>query len=97
VLQFCNFEGIFINGVLRDVTNMRWMFCGASLNQNLSAWDVSSVTTMERIFQTASAFNQDLSSAWDVSGVKFMPHMFNSVHLHSANTSVHGIFPVSQS
>ena len=42
---------------------------------DLSTWDVSQVTDMERIFFGASTFNQDISK-WDVSKVTNMSWMF---------------------
>ena len=49
---------------------MRIMFSGAkSFNQNISGWDVSSVTDMWQMFNGFQmTFNQDLS-LWDVSSV----------------------------
>jgi surface protein len=48
---------------------MEYMFYSATaFNQNISNWDVSSVTNMESMFQSAAAFNQNLSS-WNVDGV----------------------------
>ncbi|GMH95941.1 hypothetical protein TL16_g13256, partial [Triparma laevis f. inornata] len=44
-------------------------------NQDLSGWDVSSVTTMGYMFYEAYKFNQDLSG-WDVSSVTNMYGMF---------------------
>jgi len=44
-------------------------------NDNISSWDVSSVTDMGWMFYYASSFNQDLSS-WDVSSVTSMDSMF---------------------
>ena len=46
-----------------------------SFNQNISSWDVSNVTNMERMFFEASNFNQNISS-WDVSNVTDMGGMF---------------------
>ena len=43
----------------------------SSFNQDLSAWDVSSVTNMQSMFSSASAFNGDIFS-WDVSSVTNM-------------------------
>ena len=47
-----------------------------SFNQDLSAWDVSSVTDMRLMFSHATSFNQDLSS-WDVSSVTTMGFLFD--------------------
>jgi surface protein len=51
--------------------------CTSLTNPNLSAWDVSSVNDMGRMFYDASSFNQDISS-WDVSSVTNMGFMFRS-------------------
>jgi len=45
-------------------------------NQNISSWDVSSVTDMGGMFKSAIVFNQDLSS-WKVSSLEKMETMFN--------------------
>ena len=44
-------------------------------NADISRWNTSSVTNMERMFSGAKRFNQDISS-WDVSGVGSMVSMF---------------------
>ena len=44
-------------------------------NDNISNWDVSSVTNMNRMFYNAISFNQDISS-WNVSNVTDMGLMF---------------------
>jgi len=44
-------------------------------NENISHWDVSSVTNMAFMFISARNFNQDLSN-WDVSSVENMELMF---------------------
>jgi surface protein len=48
-----------------------------SFNQEISSWDVSSVTDMNAMFENATSFNQDISS-WDVSNVTDMSGMFQN-------------------
>jgi surface protein len=60
---------------LAAVTDMSQMFFGDTLfNGDITAWDVSNVTTMRRLFYK-TAFNQDISN-WDVSQVTNMEDMF---------------------
>ena len=78
----------FNNIVTSLVTDMSYMFtystpanicitnCNLLFNQNISSWDVSSVTNMDNMFAT-SVFNQPIGS-WNVSGVTNMDNMFNS-------------------
>jgi surface protein len=56
---------------------------------------VSSVTSMESMFDSASLFNGDISG-WDVSHVTSMESMFNNATLFNRDLSgwcVSGIFP----
>ena len=47
-----------------------------SFNQDISKWNVSSVTNMQQMFGAAESFNQDIGN-WDVSNVTNMSVMFN--------------------
>ena len=64
-----------------DVSNVTTMFGlfwhAKDFNQDISNWDVSSVTSegMFDMFNSAYSFNQDISS-WDVSNVTNMTQMF---------------------
>ncbi len=55
---------------------MRSMFLNSGMfNQDISGWDVSSVTNMRSMFHNSYRFNQDISS-WDTSAVTDMSYMF---------------------
>jgi surface protein len=80
-----NMNGAFYNAsslvnvptnIPENVINMSYMFAGAEIfNQDISRWNVSSVTTMLGMFESATKFNQDISK-WDVSSVTDMSFMF---------------------
>jgi surface protein len=70
---------------------MNSMFNGAqAFNQNIGAWNVSSVTNMNNMFQYASVFNQDLSG-WDIS-VNLVPRPPSQFSTGSALTSANTPF-----
>ena len=51
-----------MNGLVNNANTA----CVNTFNEDISAWDVSAVSTFDQMFYTATAFDQDLS-AWDVS------------------------------
>lgn len=57
-----------------------------SFNQNISNWDVSSVTDMSAMFANATSFNQDISS-WNVSNVYQMTQTFYNATSFNQNIS----------
>ena len=60
------------------ITDMRYMFDdynAKGFHGDISEWDVSNVTTMEKMFYGCDKFNCDISN-WDVSKVKNMKSMF---------------------
>jgi len=68
----------------------------AAFNQDLSRWNVSSVTDMFAMFQNAYAFNGDLSS-WDVSLVRNMGALFYSAFLFNQDLSSWDVSSVTNS
>ena len=58
------------------VTDMSGAFLNrVSFNEDISGWDVSSVTSTNNLFRGASSFNQPIGN-WDVSSVTSMQFMF---------------------
>lgn len=70
------------------------MFSGATaFNQDISGWDVSSVTNMYQMFEGATAFNQDLSQ-WCVPLISSLPNSFaTGSALIAGNLPVWGTCP----
>ncbi len=58
-----------------NVTNMRSMFYGSNMNEDIGNWNTSNVTDMHAMFGEASAFNQPIGS-WNTSSVTTMNYMF---------------------
>eukprot|EP01122_Echinamoeba_exundans_P012070 TRINITY_DN4976_c0_g1_i1.p1 TRINITY_DN4976_c0_g1~~TRINITY_DN4976_c0_g1_i1.p1 ORF type:complete len:923 (-),score=88.24 TRINITY_DN4976_c0_g1_i1:2021-4789(-) len=60
-----------------SITSTARLFSSCRLfNQNISSWNVSTVTNMKAMFLTAAAFNQSLEQ-WDVSQVTDMSFVFS--------------------
>ncbi|MDG1314351.1 MAG: BspA family leucine-rich repeat surface protein, partial [Flavobacteriaceae bacterium] len=76
------------------ITNMGDMFFESSFNQDISSWDVSNVTNMNRMFLGATDFNQDISS-WDVSKVTDMEFMFRYATAFNQDLSFWDVFGVA--
>lgn len=84
-----------------SVTDMRYIFCGASsFNQDIGKWNTSSVTNMRGMFLFAPSFNQEISH-WDVSNVIDMATMFYGASAFngsisnwntSSTTNIRGMF-----
>lgn len=64
---------------LSNVTDLSFTFshCGIDTVPNIEYWDVSNVTDMGNLFESADGFNQSLAN-WDVSNVTDMSFMFDS-------------------
>jgi len=75
------------NSIPSGIINMSYMFYSASaFNQDISGWNVSSVTDMTGMFFLASVFNNNISR-WDVSKVTNMSNMFYSASAFNQDIS----------
>jgi gliding motility-associated-like protein len=79
---FSGCENLRINApdapILTGATDMSYMFRECSvLNDDLSGWDVSTITNMTGVFRKAISFNQPLDT-WDVSSVLSMAELFQA-------------------
>ena len=71
----------FSNIVTTLMTDMSYMFQNAStFNEDISEWDVSSVTNMYNVFDSAWLFNRPLNY-WNVSKVESMNSMFKNAEV----------------
>ena len=65
-------------------SNITFLFYGTSImqfNNSIGGWDISSITNLSNLFNTAILFNQDIS-AWDTSNVtSFKLHLRGRPHL----------------
>jgi surface protein len=76
LLNHPNISSWFTTGT-PNFPNMEAFFSGCtSFNQNISNWNVSSVTFMKTMFNGCTSFNQNISN-WDVSSVNNMQEMFS--------------------
>ena len=82
---------------LSTVADMSRMFEGTNkLNQDLSNWDVSTITNMSYMFGSDSSmiFNQDLST-WNVSNVTNMSYMFTGTRAFNQDIGVWNVSRVT--
>ncbi len=80
---------------LSKVTDMSGMFRGAaSLNSDLSSWNVANVTDMSQMFQRADTFNGDVST-WNVSKVTNMTNMFYRASKFNGDVSTWNVLNVT--
>ena len=66
-----------------------WIIClknATAFNGNISGWNVSNVTQMDRMFFNASVFNQDLSN-WNTSSATTLQGMFNGATIFNNGLS----------
>ena len=77
-----------------QTTRFDQLFGWSDFNEDISAWNTSSATSMSGMFTETSAFNQDLSG-WDVSSVENMQSMFNGASAFNQDISTWNIASVT--
>jgi surface protein len=65
----------FFDSASQTITDMKDMFLNSDFNQDISNWNTSNVTTMERMFFRAKNFNQSINN-WNTSNLINMDTMF---------------------
>lgn len=90
-----SFEGIFSGGVYNS-TISSWTLTSATRidkifkdnstfnNNSLNSWDVSGISNFDRIFNNATAFNQDITM-WDLSSATNLSQMFDGASAFDQN------------
>ena len=82
-----------------NIIDIKGLFFGATnFNQDISMWNVSSVTNMDSMFYNANSFNQPLNN-WNVSNVTNMNVMFsyaNSFNQDLSNWNVSNVTNVAE-
>lgn len=87
---FSGYTGNFPSGstdipTLLPNSSLSSTFSGATnFNQDISGWDVSTITIMDNIFKNASSFNQNIGG-WNVSSVTNMAAMFSGASAFNQN------------
>jgi len=67
------------------ISDTSWAFANAiSFNQDVSGWNMASVTNTSNMFGSASSFNQDLTG-WNVGSVTNMATMFDNSGMSRTN------------
>jgi surface protein len=89
-----NFSFMFTGLIERNLGSSAINLTRVNFNEDISAWDVSSATTMNFMFLYASSFNQNLS-AWSTSKVTDMRAMFGRASSFNQDLSLWDVSKVS--
>ena len=66
------------------ITDMSYLFQYTAFNEDISGWDVRSVTNMENMFEGATVFNKNIG-AWNVASVTNMKGTFMNAFAFNQN------------